>query len=342
MNLNEKHKDLLFKYSLGLTSQQQILQAKNLIDSNHEAAKAYANLKTALCPLETLENDSCPDELVDSTISRLSNAARVSQLRLQQLLQTEQSQKVTTKSYFWRNLGQIVAAAAVILFAAGAFLAPLRHARQKYWQTQCQMQLARIGQGLENYRDDNDGKMPAVAMSAGAPWWKVGYQGKENHSNTRHTWILAKKGYVDPIDFVCPGKRQGRVIQFDAKQAKNYNDFPARRYITYSFRIKCSKASNYCSSSQKALIADLNPIFEELPQKYTNPFMIKVNSKLLGRNSNNHNRRGQNVLFGDGRVNFNATRRIGISNDDIFTLQNVDIYKGCEMPTCETDMFLAP
>jgi hypothetical protein len=35
-------------------------------------------------------------------------------------------------------------------------------------------------------------------------------------------------------------------------------------------------------------------------------------------------------------------RRIGIAEDDIFTLQNTDIYEGIEVPSYEADAFLAP
>jgi len=41
-------------------------------------------------------------------------------------------------------------------------------------------------------------------------------------------------------------------------------------------------------------------------------------------------------------VKFLKTRFIGVSNDDVFTLQNTDVYHGYEVPACETDVFLAP
>ncbi|MHC4352304.1 MAG: H-X9-DG-CTERM domain-containing protein, partial [Planctomycetota bacterium] len=53
-------------------------------------------------------------------------------------------------------------------------------------------------------------------------------------------------------------------------------------------------------------------------------------------------RRGQNVLLGDGHVEFLRTRYVDVSKDDIFTLQNTDVYQGFEVPSCETDSFLAP
>jgi hypothetical protein len=87
-------------------------------------------------------------------------------------------------------------------------------------------------------------------------------------------------------------------------------------------------------------MADWNPLFEELPKDYSQPFQLRLTKNLLTLNSINHKRRGQNILFGDGRVEFMKTRLIG--TDDIFTLQDTDIYQGCEIPSCETDFFVAP
>jgi hypothetical protein len=89
-------------------------------------------------------------------------------------------------------------------------------------------------------------------------------------------------------------------------------------------------------------MADANPLFENLPNDHSKSLLLELNKELLTRNSSNHNRRGQNVLYGDGRAEFLRTRRAGILEDDIYTLQNVDIYEGREVPTCETDFFLAP
>ncbi|MHC4185699.1 MAG: hypothetical protein ACYSR4_07170, partial [Planctomycetota bacterium] len=70
-----------------------------------------------------------------------------------------------------------------------------------------------------------------------------------------------------------------------------------------------------------------------------------LNDELLTRNSSNHNRRGQNVLFCDGSIMFIKERHTDISQDDIFTLQNMHAgseIRGHELPSCVTDAFLAP
>ena len=340
--LSNQQKQLLFDYCIGLTSEEQTAEAEALISAGKEAAEIHSKLKAALAPLDILEPEPCPDDLAESTIWRLNNAARSSQLRLQQLLADEQTREVAAKSRLWWNLGKTVAAAAVILIAVGIWFAPLNFARQKYWQHRCQMQLSRIFQGINNYSSDHNGKLPAVAAATGSPWWKVGYQGKENQSNTRHIWLLVRGGYVNPADFVCPGRREGRPIRLDALQVRNYSDFPGRKYVTYSFRIMCPGSEEGSSLGRKVLISDLNPLFERLPRDYSNSLKIKLTRDLLTLNSINHSRCGQNVLFGDGSVRFIKKRHTNLSDDDIFTLQGTDVYQGVEVPAYESDAFLAP
>ena len=340
-SLNNQQKQLLLDYCVGLTSETEKSEAQKLTAHNEEAAELHLEIAKALSPLDSIESESCPDYLAEGTIWRLTNAARASELKLQQLLAVEQTRSVA-KSFFWRNFGQLASAAAMIIFVAGIIIAPLTHMRQDYWQKYCQTQLQRIGQGINAYSADNENKLPAVATTLGSPWWKVGYQGEENHSNTRHMWLLAKNNYVNPTDFVCPGARQGKAIQLDPLQAKNYSDFPARRYVTYSFRIICKQPTDKNMLGQKVLIADLNPLFERLPQNSANSLDLQLSENQLNLNSSNHCRRGQNILFCNGSVEFVKTRQMGVLQDDIFTLRDTNVYKGVETPSCETDAFLAP
>jgi len=345
-SLNNVQKQLLFDYSLGLTSQEESSKAEALISSSEEAAQIHAKLRSALVPLESLKLQSCPDELAEHTISRLNSLADSSQFRLQQLLATEQGRPVIHKVRFWHNLGEMAAVAAAIILFAGVLIPSLSFARQRYWQQRCQTQLANIFQGVNQYSSDYDGKLPAIAGTPGTPWCRVGYQGSEDYSNTRSLWRLVKGGYVkNPADFVCPAKSQGRALQFDISEMQNFNDFPDRRYVTYSPRIVCIKSQGKCMVSGEPLMADLNPIFENLPEKPTWEIKLRLTDKLLTINSTNHRGQGQDILFGDGTVTFVKIRRIGAAADDIFTLQEMSRgfeVRGDEMPSCETDIILAP
>ena len=341
--LDNHQRELIFDYCLGLTTEKESAEAEGLIRSNKQAAELHSALKSVTSCLDSLESELCPDELAERTILRLTNTARASQARLAQLLADEQAKTVASPRHLWWNIGRVLAAAAVILIVASIWFAPLNFARQKYYQYRCQMQLARIADGIRQYMAEHDGQMPAVATAVGAPWWKVGYQGKGNYSNTRHLWLLARGGYVNnPADFVCPGARVGQGVRFDISQVKDYNDFPDRKHVTYSFRIRCGKPKGARAVGRKILISDLNPLFEALPGPDAKTLIVRLNKELLNINSANHNRMGQNVLLDDGSVKFLKTRHFGVTQDDIFTLQNTKVYQGVEVPLCESDTFLAP
>jgi len=339
--LNNEQKQLLFDYFIGLTSQKETTEAKALISASKEAAKIHSRLRVAIAPLDSLEPESCPDELVEHTILRVNKLADSSQRQLRRLLATEQRKKVATKVVFWSNWGEMAAVAAAIMLIVAVLVPALRVARLKYRKQRCQTQMGSIFRGLSDYISDHDGQSPAVATTAGAPWWWVGYQGNENHSNTRHIYLLPKGGYVELSNFICPGCKGEKPLQLNDSQIQRLKDFPSRRYVTYSFRVRCHRNRGDKLLCRKVLMADWNPVFEQLPEVFSGELQLQLNRKLLTLNSNNHNRRGQNVLFGDGSVEFLKTRFISIS-DDIFTLQDIDIYQGCEVPSCETDSLLAP
>ncbi len=339
--LTIEQKQLLFDYCIGISTEQEAAEAENLISSNPQAAQLVEQINAAFSPLDTLQEEDCPQELAEITVLRLKETARSSQLRLEQLIAEEQARKSAAPRSFWRNFARALSTAAVIVLVAGIYFSPLQYARNK---ANCQAQLYRIGQAMLSYQNENDGQLPIVAAIDGAPWWKVGFksQSPEYQSNTRHLWLLVKGEYVEnPADFICPGKKHSKKLMYDLTKAGQYYDFPSRDHISYSLRIRCYKSPAQNNLSKKAILSDMNPLFENLPEDLEQ-FVLQVDKKLENLNSINHRRRGQNILFCDGHVEFVTTRFVGVDKDDIFTLQNILSYSGSETPTCETDAFLAP
>jgi hypothetical protein len=342
--LNSDQQQLIFDYCFGLTSPEESAKAKALITSNQEAQVIHSRLKATLKPLDSIEFEPCPDSLAERTVWRLNSLANSSQERLAELLASEQNKTFAVREWLRAGFGRRLATAAVLMIAGTLLLTTFRavsgYARYNSYKQQCQLQQSSIFQGLHNYMGDHDGQPPAVATSAGGFWWKVGHQGDENHSNTRRAYILVRDRYIKPDQFVCPACKDGEKLEMDPAQLSKLKDFPGRKYVTYSFRIACHKTANGKLICRNVIMADWNPLFEQLPEDFSKQLSIKLNKTLLTVNSINHNRHGQNVLFGDGRVEFIKTRFIGA--DDIFTLQDTDVYHGDEVPSCETDYFLAP
>lgn len=323
-------KQLLFDYSMRLTSESQTVQAQELIASNEEAAKIYSRLQAVLAPLDSVDPPTCPDELAERTIARLTDFANSGHEGLEELLADEQTRPSTAKVGFWRNLTEMVAVAAAVMLIAGVLLPIFNRERQRYWKQRCQKQLSSIFTGLGNYVDDYDGKAPAVAASANRQW------------NTQSLYLPMKLGYIrDSGLFICPGRDSSQTARFDITKVAEFNDFPARGYVTYSPRKRCPTASTANGLCKGPILADRNPIFDNGP---ADTFKKRLDQAILRANSKNHRRKGQNVLSGDGSVRFITIRLV--AEDDIFTVKGMDCgdeVDDCEMfPSREADVFLAP
>jgi hypothetical protein len=345
--LTDRHKQLLFDYSLGLTTEHETLEAEQLLASSDEAAMVYRLLRDTLAPLDTLEVEPCPDELTDRLFARVAELSRVesSRNRLEELLAGERSRTGRIKIPLWRNWSEVVTAAAVIALFVSILLPSVGFMRQKYWRANCSAQLSSIYGGLRDYVSDHDGLLPAVAMAPGSPWWKVGYQGKENYSNTRRAWRLVSGGYVEPNKFLCAGRREEHPVDFTGFRIRDFNDFPSRAYIHFSIRLGCPTSRERGLTHKCVLMADRNPLSEILPSDYTSSPCLSLAQNMMTSNSLNHARRGQSALLYDGSVEFVKKRHTSISQDDIYTLQDMcpgSQIRGCEFPASNTDNFLAP
>ena len=351
--LSKEQKDLIVDFYFRCGSAERINKARNLITSDPRAAALYTSLESSLKQLDSLKYEPCPNNLVELTIARLKLAASSEQARLESLLAEEQRKTqlsniaiapVTAKQGFWRNATKVASVAAVFLVIILIWFPATSSLHQVAWRNKCSSGLESVGAGIAGYAQDHDGELPRVDMDPGSPWWKVGDQGTKNQSNTRHIWLLVKDGYVNLDDFICPGRKDAQIPQFD--QAAALNDFPSRQAISYSFKFTTNKTPKNKVGSKTVLLSDLNPVFENAFSnndlwKQTDEFTkILISKQLLEMMSTNHLGKGQNVLFGDGSSDFKKTRTI--SGDDIFTVKGKSVYSGREVPANNKDIFLAP
>ncbi|MBW8039592.1 MAG: hypothetical protein FVQ85_06290 [Planctomycetes bacterium] len=76
-SLDRRQKQLVFDYSLGLTTGEEIVQAEQLIASNKDAAEIHSKLKAVLEPLGSIVPPGpCWDGLAERTIQRLCEEFR--------------------------------------------------------------------------------------------------------------------------------------------------------------------------------------------------------------------------------------------------------------------------
>ena len=327
-NLNENEKDSLLAYSLGLPVSRQVIE--DLISSNPEAAEVSQRIARALAPLDSVAAE-CPDALVRLTLDRLRRASKEDVAASPTIVRLGWSGNL-------RNVAAVATVAACIFIILGAAIPSLSSIRQRYYRQACLNQLEDIYRGVALYSSDHGGMVPAVARPVGATWAEIGRQGSDSYSNTRNLFVLSKLGYNNLEDFVCCGSGKNRGANLTPAQLATYDDFPSRRDVTYSYRLTADPRTELSTLASQPLVADMNPHFEDL-----SPAMdVCPSAESLRRNSPNHQRKGQNVLWGDGHARFSQTRTIGAGDDDIYTIADTSTYHGLEWPVDAGDTFVAP
>ncbi len=356
--LSHEQKRLLFDHCMGLASEQQDEQAELLIASNPDAANFYyEQLKAVLSPLESLEREPCPDRLADQTVRMLTERAHAhDEPKLEDKVDAapvavsapagvaKNVESPVIRMNALRSPVQIAAVAAILLFLVSVTVPALGMMRETMRRSQCKQRLGRVFQGMGQYVTDF-GSVPSVKTVSGEPWWKVGDQGSQNHSNTRATWLLAKRAYVKPDNFLCPSRKRTGRPDLKALRAQGLQDFPSRAHIDFSSRVVCAKTRNQITGNTP-IMADMNPLAEHLPSDHSRSLSLRLDQDILRSNSLNHAGRGQNILLYDGSIDFSRTRSVSQdAPDDIFILQGMTLgaaIMGHELPDCASDAFLAP
>ncbi|MBL7215603.1 MAG: hypothetical protein ISS71_07990 [Phycisphaerae bacterium] len=369
--LSHQEQELILDFYFRCGQDEDIERGRDLIALNPGAAKLYAKLEETLADLDHVKYEPCPDNLVDLTIARLKLAASATTenpSRLHELIQQEQQtytsktvsattgnepagqpgKKAETKPVykFHHRIGELLATAAAILLILGILFPSAGAMRQHYYRVACADNLRQIGQGFSTFANDHNDQLSETAMQAGSPWWKIGYQGPESHSNTRYPFQLVKHGYVKGRVFICRGNAGCEPLQYDPSKINSLLDFPSRNNISYSFMLFCDKNANAAHRGRKVIAGDLNPVFREIPSEQSiyaklNEFeKILLNQQLRQMLSSSHSDKGQNILHCDGSVEWIQVRIV--NDDDIYTIQGVDAYIGKETPTDINDIFLAP
>jgi hypothetical protein len=257
-SVSKQQKQLLFDYCSGLTSGKEIVLAEQLVARNKEAAEIHSKLKASLEPLNSIRSEPCRDELVERTVRRLCALAK------SERGDTKRQGRVV-KIHTWRNWADIAAVAAVIFLIVSVLIPSFSFARHQHYKNVCQRNLGNIYQCITIYCSDFDGKLPYVETKEGEPWGKIGQEGEENHSVTRNPYLLLKLNYSkNPGDFICKGRRQKKFDPLTTTQVQDYDDFPSRNHVSYSFPIPCRKHLKITLLGSRPLMADRNPVFEDV------------------------------------------------------------------------------
>jgi prepilin-type processing-associated H-X9-DG protein len=247
----------------------------------------------------------------------------------------------------WKFRDVLIVGALALLLAPGLIVL-VRSRREASARVTCAANLKALGLALLLYSNENRGSVPRVRYAVAkvvTPVWGTGatssdpFTGPEPHDVTAAMFLLLRTQDITAEAFICPstdavpdtcggagvGRKetsQGRATFTDWRKNLSYSmqnpyldDWGKSRFVHGSI------------SAEFAVAADMNPGTVGADDDVTKPTINSPAIVMKIANSNNHGGDGQNVLYGDGHVEFRNSPFAGvgvapfngISRDNIFT-----------------------
>jgi prepilin-type N-terminal cleavage/methylation domain-containing protein/prepilin-type processing-associated H-X9-DG protein len=222
-----------------------------------------------------------------------------------------------------------------------AILVPyLLRAREVSRRTECAAHIAQIGAALWQYAKDQGPNSPLPETPYDPVRKPTGYNcftgaqdmhpfardsGVKPNDITASLWLLVRCGYIDPAVFVCPSTSdQPDSIPPGPGGGLRRSNFAASKNLSYSYACPFTDAFDFEFSTDRlpgefALLADKNPGFDCDGLRVLGPQHDSPPFELAKGNSLNHGQAGQNVLYGDGHVEFEPSPFVGVGGDNIYT-----------------------
>jgi prepilin-type N-terminal cleavage/methylation domain-containing protein len=260
------------------------------------------------------------------------------------------------------TLVEILVVIGIVALLVGILLPVISRARESSKRTTCMSNLRAIGQALTAYANEHKGQFPRVKWNPTGPVVDLPptsdvppdapdpFTHAGSNDVTAAFFLLLRTQDLAPQVMVCPSTNdQADEFGGGGATARTRSDFsstappyPSGRTYSYSYAnpypketggvgneplAAVFKLNNKVLKPDFAIAADFNP-GDGGPSGDPDDVMQTdpkaPSARIRQGNSRNHKKKGQNVLYADGRVAWTETLFCGVLQDNIFASESVN------------------